>query len=322
MFVREYVPQRTVAALARWTYNEPYAATRMASRASRDGPTLTVEHRLDVAGRERRIGVTADAAAPFRPADDSPEAFLIEHQWGFGTSRRGRLVRYQVVHEPWDVCPVRSLDLDWDWAAAYGPAFAPLQGAEPVSVVLAAGSTVSVYPRGQVRGRPPVPAGRGRPAVARRGDRPMTKPPARRPTVGRSTCPSRPTRSCCSTASATCATRPSASSSSTTAASGSGSRRSSRRWRPTCSASTACRTILDTVVMIDGDHAFTHSTAVLRIAAELDSPWPLAALAALIPKPLRDDAYAFVAKHRTQWFGRRPTCRVATDAERARFLDA
>ncbi len=78
---------------------------------------------------------------------------------------------------------------------------------------------------------------------------------------------------------------------------------------------------LDTVVMIDGDHAFTHSTAVLRIAAELDSPWPLAALAALIPRSLRDDAYGFVSKHRTQWFGRRATCRVATDAEQGRFLD-
>ena len=74
------------------------------------------------------------------------------------------------------------------------------------------------------------------------------------------------------------------------------------------------------MVMVDGDHAFTPSTAVLRIAAELDSPWPLAALGALIPKHLRDNAYEFVSKHRTQWFGRRHTCRVPTDAERPRFL--
>ncbi len=166
VFVREFVPQRTVAALARWTYNEPYAATRMASRVVEDGPTLTVEHRLDVAGRERRIGVTADAAAA-RPAGDSSGAFLIEHQWGFGTSRFGRLIRYQVVHEPWDVYPVRSLDLDWDWAAAYGPAFAPLQDAKPVSVVLAAGSAVSIYPRGKVHAvRPSRPVVAAPPSLA------------------------------------------------------------------------------------------------------------------------------------------------------------
>ena len=79
---------------------------------------------------------------------------------------------------------------------------------------------------------------------------------------------------------------------------------------------------LDTVVMIDGDHAYTHSTAVLRIATELDSPWPLFGLAALVPRQLRDDAYAFVSRHRAQWFGRRAECRVPTDSERAQFLDA
>ena len=76
-----------------------------------------------------------------------------------------------------------------------------------------------------------------------------------------------------------------------------------------------------TVVMIDGDRAYTQSTAVLRIATELDSPWPLAGLAALIPRQLRDDVYAFVARHRVQWFGHRSECRMPTDHERARFLD-
>jgi uncharacterized protein YqjF (DUF2071 family) len=150
VFVREFVPQRTVAALARWTYNEPYAAVpSMRSRVDWLGNTIAVEHRLTIAGHERSIRVTADAAT-YHPADDSPEAFLIEHQWGFGTGRFGRLVRYQVVHQPWAVHRVRSFELDWDWSAAYGPAFAGLASAEPVSVVLAAGSAVRVYPRGRV----------------------------------------------------------------------------------------------------------------------------------------------------------------------------
>ena len=148
VFVREFVPQRVVAALARWVYNEPYRATRMRSQVVEGDGMLTVRHRLTVARRERTIGVTADVARHHHPAD-SPEAYLIEHQWGFGTSRRGSLIRYQVVHPAWDVHPVRSFDLDWDWAAAYGTRFAPLQREEPMSVVLAAGSAVSIYPRGR-----------------------------------------------------------------------------------------------------------------------------------------------------------------------------
>ncbi len=147
VFVREFVPQRSVAALARWAYNEPYRAVPMSSQVSDDGEVVTVQHDLRVAGGRRHIGVVADSAR-VRPTSDSPEAFLIEHQWGFGTSRRGKLIRYQVAHEAWDVHPVRSFDLNWDWAAAYGARFAFLQGAEPASVVLAAGSAVSVYPQG------------------------------------------------------------------------------------------------------------------------------------------------------------------------------
>ena len=79
---------------------------------------------------------------------------------------------------------------------------------------------------------------------------------------------------------------------------------------------------VSTIVVIDGERTFTQSTAVLRIAAELDAPWPLAALAAVIPRQLRDDAYAFVAKHRLQWFGRKQACRMPTEADRGRFVDA
>lgn len=77
---------------------------------------------------------------------------------------------------------------------------------------------------------------------------------------------------------------------------------------------------LDSVAMVDGDQAFTRSTAVLRIATELDAPWPLAGLLALVPRALLDDVYNFVGRHRIQWFGRKETCRVPTESERERFL--
>jgi hypothetical protein len=128
----------------------------MQSRAAEDNDVLVVEHQLQIAGRTRTVRARAETAR-YRPPADSTEAFLIGHQWGFGTSRRGRLIRHQVVHEPWDVHRVRSFDLDWDWAAAYGPRFAALQRAEPASVVLAAGSAVSVFPGGRIDAAHPSP---------------------------------------------------------------------------------------------------------------------------------------------------------------------
>jgi hypothetical protein len=67
---------------------------------------------------------------------------------GFGTSRRGKLIRYEVNHPEWDVYPVCEFAAAVDWATLYGPEWAPMNGAAPASVGLATGSAVSVYPKG------------------------------------------------------------------------------------------------------------------------------------------------------------------------------
>jgi predicted DCC family thiol-disulfide oxidoreductase YuxK len=41
----------------------------------------------------------------------------------------------------------------------------------------------------------------------------------------------------------------------------------------------------------------------------------------VIPRPLRDWIYAFVARRRYRWFGKRERCMVPTPALQSRFLD-
>jgi predicted DCC family thiol-disulfide oxidoreductase YuxK len=41
----------------------------------------------------------------------------------------------------------------------------------------------------------------------------------------------------------------------------------------------------------------------------------------LVPRPLRDIVYAWVARNRYRWFGKRDVCMVPTPDLRARFLD-
>ncbi|MFM8223590.1 MAG: thiol-disulfide oxidoreductase DCC family protein, partial [Planctomycetaceae bacterium] len=65
----------------------------------------------------------------------------------------------------------------------------------------------------------------------------------------------------------------------------------------------------------------SHSTAVCHVLWEL--PWycrPAGWLLWIIPKPLRDWGYRWVARHRYGWFGRYDQCRLPTSAERARLL--
>jgi predicted DCC family thiol-disulfide oxidoreductase YuxK len=43
-------------------------------------------------------------------------------------------------------------------------------------------------------------------------------------------------------------------------------------------------------------------------------------VARLLPRPLRDTVYDWVAANRYRWFGQRASCRIPTPQERERFL--
>jgi predicted DCC family thiol-disulfide oxidoreductase YuxK len=77
---------------------------------------------------------------------------------------------------------------------------------------------------------------------------------------------------------------------------------------------------LDTVVLVEGDRVYSRSSAALRIAKELRFPWPLLFMFVVVPRPLRDWAYGFVARHRYRWFGQRDACMAPAPELRARFL--
>jgi len=77
---------------------------------------------------------------------------------------------------------------------------------------------------------------------------------------------------------------------------------------------------MDSAVLIENNQAFTRSLAVLRIAYRLGPPWSLFYILRVIPEPVRDKAYDFVAAHRYGWFGQFESCMLPTAEQRSRFL--
>lgn len=146
VFIREYVPKRLIAWIARGLYNEPYVYAPMSSAVSTLDDRLQVVHELRVGGHVNRLRVIADAQAE-RPAEESEAHFFKEHTWGYGRTRRGRLLTYEVRHPVWDTYPVRDVTLDWDFGAVYGPEWADYNTIEPRSVFLAHGSEIAVAPK-------------------------------------------------------------------------------------------------------------------------------------------------------------------------------
>ncbi len=77
---------------------------------------------------------------------------------------------------------------------------------------------------------------------------------------------------------------------------------------------------IDSIVLIEDDKAYTKSTAALRIAKKLGRLWPACYAAIIIPKPLRDKVYDWIAQNRYRWFGKKDVCMLPNEKDRARFL--
>lgn len=147
VFVREIVPRRAVAALARWVYGERYVALPMRHvLALRDGapePDGEVGYAWRHRGRWNEMRIrTRGRAEPLR--EGSEEEFVTEHYWGYTAQRDGGCVEYRVEHPRWNVWQASEARFDCDVAALYGPQFAPLLGTRPRSAFVADGSAVAV----------------------------------------------------------------------------------------------------------------------------------------------------------------------------------
>ena len=144
VFLREIVPRRAIAWLARRVYHENYVALPMNRRddlASSWRRSLAYEWRHG--GRWNHLGVSIEGA-PGPAVEGSQEAFISEHYWGYTGQPDGSTLEYQVEHPPWRVWHARQAELDCDVAELYGRDLADFVTGTPSSAFLAEGSAVTV----------------------------------------------------------------------------------------------------------------------------------------------------------------------------------
>lgn len=73
------------------------------------------------------------------------------------------------------------------------------------------------------------------------------------------------------------------------------------------------------ILFIDGTF-YTKSNAALRIAKSMNGLWPIFWIFIIIPTPIRNWVYDFIARNRIKWFGKRNECMVPSIENKKRFL--
>ena len=77
---------------------------------------------------------------------------------------------------------------------------------------------------------------------------------------------------------------------------------------------------IDSIILITPKKIYTKSSAALRVAKQLKGFYPLLYIFYIIPKPMRDLVYDFIAKNRYKWFGKQTSCMIPAPELKNKFL--
>lgn len=144
VFVREIVPRRMIALVARTFYNENYLALPMAHRINRttsSGITAAYGWKLKGVWNEMSFH-SAGSLVPVK--ERSLEQFITEHYWGYAGQPDGGCVEYQVTHPSWRIWSAGNAEFSGIPEKLYGPEFGEILRGQFASAFLAEGSAVSV----------------------------------------------------------------------------------------------------------------------------------------------------------------------------------
>src|SRR5437868_7216254 len=144
-FVREIMPKKAVALLARLFYGERYMALPMKHLIEHRDGALKVEYSWRRASKWESIAISA-CGEPVPIAAGTHEEFITEHYWGY-TSIRGGCSEYRVEHPRWKIWPAESFRVIANMAALYGDEFADVLNSPPASAFIAEGSHVRIFGR-------------------------------------------------------------------------------------------------------------------------------------------------------------------------------
>jgi uncharacterized protein YqjF (DUF2071 family) len=148
VFVKEVVPRRAIAFVARRLYNENYVACPMSSSVRLPDETSGTPGSVEYSwtSQSRRNSVTAAFhGAPLYPAPGSEEEFITEHYWGYVPQKDGSSLEYRVEHPQWRVWRASSARLDCDIRGFYGEQYNEALSRPPHSAFVAEGSKVAVF---------------------------------------------------------------------------------------------------------------------------------------------------------------------------------
>ncbi|HEY0355134.1 MAG TPA: DUF2071 domain-containing protein, partial [Flavisolibacter sp.] len=149
VFLKEIVPKRMISLVANLFYGEKYATHTMSHLWRNSGNDLNIEYKWKVGADWNFINVKADKESIVIPSG-SEEEFITEHYWGYTYVNTKCSGVYEVIHPRWKIHRVNSHEIRCSVEKIYGKDFTGALAQPPLSVFLAEGSEISVFPGSKI----------------------------------------------------------------------------------------------------------------------------------------------------------------------------
>ncbi|CAM4157600.1 hypothetical protein SAMN06265348_105169 [Pedobacter westerhofensis] len=151
VFIKEIVPKFALSVVANTIYNENYETMPMTHSWSESEDDRAVEYRWRCKNQWQSFRLRANKGLSEIPSGSEAE-FITEHYWGYARYSDSKTNEYEVRHPKWAQYKVKDFNIDVDFGLVYGDTFDFLNQQEPVSVMLAEGSDISVEGKKVING--------------------------------------------------------------------------------------------------------------------------------------------------------------------------
>lgn len=143
VFIKEIVPRVAISFVANTIYREHYETLPMKHQWEELEDRRRIEYQWKKQGKWNHFQIEADLI-PQNIDVGSEIEFITEHYWGYAKYGANKTNEYEVTHPRWQHYPVRKYAIQADFKTTYGEEFEFLNHMEPVSVMLAEGSEITV----------------------------------------------------------------------------------------------------------------------------------------------------------------------------------
>ncbi len=145
VFIRELVPRRAIALVARAFYGERYFALPMKHHIEHVDLNLKVEYSWRRGKKWESLKMSAAGESQSISAGSHAE-FITEHYWGYTCVRTG-CSEYRVEHPRWKIWNATGFEFNAGVATLYGEQFAETLNQPPRSAFIADGSPITIERR-------------------------------------------------------------------------------------------------------------------------------------------------------------------------------